>query len=124
MTLVARIIAIQELNPGESVGYGAQFVASENMRVAVVGIGYGDGYPRHAPTGTPVFVSGQTAQLVGRVSMDMITIDVTGIPSAEIGSEVELWGSHVSVDEVAKRAGTISYELFCRLTSRLPRCWE
>ena len=123
--LTARIIALNEVPVGHTVGYGASWTASRPSRIAVVAIGYGDGYPRHAPAGTPVAVQhadGQwrRAPLAGRVSMDMITVDVTDVPAA-VGDVVELWGDQVSVDEVAQRCGTISYELFCRLTARPER---
>lgn len=115
MTLQSKIIAVRELPAGEPVGYGAQFITSQPVRVGVVAIGYADGYPRHAPTGTPVAVDGCITQLLGRVSMDMLAVDLTGLEQAEVGSSVELWGETVSVDEVAARAGTISYELLCNV---------
>ncbi len=118
--LSARIIAVNQVAPGDSVGYGATWTASEATRIGVVSIGYGDGYPRHAPNGTPVAVNGVRTRLLGRVSMDMITVDLTGL-DADVGSEVELWGDTVSVDEVAQACGTISYELFCQLTTRPER---
>ena len=116
----ARLIAINEIQPGESVGYGATWTAARAGRVGVVAVGYGDGYPRHAPSGTPVAVNGQPTILVGRVSMDMLTIDLNGI-DAQVGDEVELWGDAVAVDAVAKACGTISYELFCQITARPAR---
>jgi len=112
MTLTAPLIAIRELKQGDPVGYGGTWTCPEDMRVGAVAIGYGDGYPRHAPSGTPVAVRGQRTQLVGRVSMDVVTIDLRGI-DAEIGDPVELWGGQVPMDEVAIAAGTISYELTC-----------
>ncbi len=115
MTLQSKIIALRELPQGESVGYGAQFVASRTTRVGIVAMGYADGYPRHAPNGTPVAVDGCVTGLVGRVSMDMLAVDLTELPDAGIGSDVELWGKTVSVDEVAARAGTISYQLLCNV---------
>lgn len=123
--LTARIIAINEVDAGESVGYGSSWTAASHSRIAVVAIGYGDGYPRHAPSGTPVAVQNadghwRRAPLAGRVSMDMITIDVSAIPAA-VGDVVELWGDQVSVDEVAQHCDTISYELFCRLSARPER---
>lgn len=126
--LSARIIAINDVPSGDSVGYGCAWTASRDSRIAVVAIGYGDGYPRHAPSGTPVAVGNadsvwRRSPLVGRVSMDMITIDVTELPQTAVGDEVELWGDHVSVDEVARHCGTISYELFCRMTARPERCY-
>ena len=100
---------------GEPVGYGAQFIASQPVRVGIVAMGYADGYPRHAPTGTPVAVDGHITQLLGRVSMDMLAIDLTQLSEVGVGSRVELWGQQVSIDEVATCAGTISYELLCNV---------
>lgn len=115
MTLQSKIIAVRELPAGEAVGYGAQFVTQQPMRVGIVALGYADGYPRHAPTGTPVAVDGSITQLLGRVCMDMLTVDLTELEMAGVGSRVELWGATVSVDDVATRAGTISYELLCNV---------
>lgn len=120
----ARVIALNDVAKGASVGYGATWQAQRPTRVAVVSVGYGDGYPRHAPTGTPVAVNGRRAALVGRVSMDMITVDVTDLPEVAVGDEVELWGDVVDVDEVAAACGTIAYELFCQLTGRPERIVE
>ena len=120
MTLHSRVIAVHELQAGDEVGYGATWVADAPTRIAVVAIGYGDGYPRHARNGTPVLVNGQRCALAGRVSMDMITVDL-GSVLAKPGDEVVLWGEGLSADEVAQAAGTISYELFCRLTPRVRR---
>lgn len=126
--LVARLIAINTVAAGEAVGYGGQWHAKRTSRIGVVAIGYGDGYPRHAPNGTPVaiFTSAgvERAPLAGRVSMDMITVDLTDLLAAKVGDEVELWGDHISVDEVARAAGTISYELFCQVTARPERVQE
>ncbi|WP_303759952.1 alanine racemase [Alcanivorax jadensis] len=116
----ARLIAINEVQPGDTVGYGATWTAARPGRIGVVAAGYGDGYPRHAPSGTPAAVNGQPTVLVGRVSMDMLTIDLNGI-QADIGDEVELWGDDVDVDKVARACGTISYELFCQITGRPER---
>ena len=113
----ARLIAINPVQAGDSVGYGATWTASGPGRIGVVAVGYGDGYPRHAPSGTPLAVNGQRTVLAGRVSMDMITVDLNGI-DARVGDEVELWGDVVSVDEVASACDTISYELFCQITAR------
>lgn len=113
----ARLIAINPVQAGDSVGYGATWTADRPRRIGVASVGYGDGYPRNAPNGTPVAVNGQRTQLVGRVSMDMITVDLDGI-DAQVGDSVELWGDSVAVDEVAAACGTISYELFCQVTSR------
>jgi alanine racemase len=120
MTLQSRLIAVQSLLAGETVGYGRTFVAEHAMRVGVVACGYADGYPRHAPGGTPVLVSGVRTRLVGRVSMDMITVDLTPCPRAEVGDPVVLWGEGLPADEVATAAGTVSYELFCALARRVP----
>jgi len=115
MTLESKVISVRELPAGEPVGYGGQFVAPKPMRIGVVALGYADGYPRHAPTGTPVLVAGQRSQLLGRVSMDMLCIDLTDVPQAGLGSTVELWGKNVLASEVAARAETIPYQIFCNL---------
>lgn len=124
MTLESRIIGVQELAPGDRVGYGGSFTAERAMRIGIVACGYADGYPRHAPTGTPVAVLGQRTRTVGRVSMDMLACDLTDIPAAGIGAPVTLWGrgaaGDVPADEVAAAAGTIAYELFCALAPRVP----
>ena len=119
MTLNARVVSVFTVPAGERVGYGASWLAERSTRIAVVSIGYGDGYPRHAPTGTPVLIAGRRYELVGRVSMDMITVKVDD--SVQVGDEAVLWGQGLPVDEIAMAAGTISYELFCRLTSRVRR---
>lgn len=121
MTLAARVIAVHEVAAGESVGYGAAWVAERDSRIATVSCGYADGYPRHAPSGTPVLVEGQLAMLAGRVSMDMLAVDITDVPEAGIDSPVELWGSNLPVDEVAIACGTIGYELLTKVTARVPR---
>ncbi len=123
MSLESRLIAINECKKGEAVGYGSRWRCPEDMRIGIAAIGYGDGYPRHAPDQTPVQVGAQRAAIIGRVSMDMICIDLRECGEAKIGDPVLLWGKaanggFLSVDEVAKKAGTIAYELFCRLTSR------
>jgi alanine racemase len=123
MSLRARLIATQELEPGDSVGYGSTFTASTRMRIGIVACGYADGYPRVVPSGTPVLVEGRRCALVGRVSMDMLAVDLAEVPSATIGSEVTLWGrsaggSVLGIDEVAQAAGTIGYELMCGLAQR------
>jgi alanine racemase len=123
MTLASEIIAIQSLAAGEAVGYGATFTAERPMRVGVVACGYADGYPRHAPTGTPILVGGRRTRTLGRVSMDMLACDLTDLPEAGVGSPVVLWGEGLAADEVASAAGTISYELFCALARRVPVRW-
>ena len=119
MTLETRLIAVARRRAGDPVGYGAAWECPEAMPVGTAAIGYGDGYPRHAPSGTPVLVNGRRAALAGRVSMDMIGIDLRGHPEARVGDPVILWGEGLPVDEVAAAAGTISYELFCGLSSRV-----
>lgn len=124
MTLESRIIAVQELVPGERVGYGGGYTAIEPTRVGIVACGYADGYPRHAPSGTPIAVLGRRTRTLGRVSMDMLACDLSDIPAAGIGTPVTLWGhgvaGEVPADEVAAAAGTIAYELFCALAARVP----
>ena len=120
MTLAARIIAVREVAAGDAVGYGSRWRAEKPTRVAVVTCGYADGYPRSMPDGTPVWVEGKTAPIVGAVSMDMLTIDVTDVPEAHVGSVVELWGRHVSVNDIASRCGTIGYELIVGVARRVP----
>jgi alanine racemase len=121
MTLASEIIAIQDLKPGDRVGYGGSFAAQQPMRIGVVACGYADGYPRHAPNGTPILVAGKRTAMVGRVSMDMVCADLSGIAQAGVGSPVTLWGEGLSADEVAASAGTISYELLCALAARVPQ---
>lgn len=120
MTLSSEIIATQELARGEGVGYGLAHRAEREMRIGVVACGYADGYPRHAPAGTPVLVNGRRTRIVGRVSMDMITVDLSDLRDAGIGAPVTLWGEGLSADEVASAAGTLSYELLCALAARVP----
>ena len=120
MTLRSRIIAMQTLAPGDSVGYGCTYVADRTMRIGIVAAGYGDGYPRHAPSGTPALVSGERVQTVGRVSMDTLVVDLGPVADAVIGSEVTLWGEGLPVEQVASSAGTVSYELLTRVTQRVP----
>jgi len=120
MTLKSQLISVQNLNVGDAVGYGAGFVAERPMRIGTVACGYADGYPRHAPSGTPVLVEGARTRLLGRVSMDMLAVDLSDLPQANIGSPVTLWGEGLSVDEVARAAGTIGYELLCALAPRVP----
>ena len=121
MTLTSAVISLREVDIGETVGYGATWVARRPSRIATVTIGYGDGYPRLAPNGTPVLVNGRRACLAGRVSMDMITVDVTDLGEVHIGDEVVLWGKGLPVGEVARHAGTIGYELITRMPARTPR---
>jgi len=120
MTLNSRIIAVQNLQLGETIGYGALFRAERPSRIGIVACGYADGYPRHAPTGTPILVEGQRTRTLGRVSMDMLFADLTDIPAAGVNSTVTLWGDGLPVEVVARAAGTIGYELLCALAPRVP----
>ncbi|HYF59778.1 MAG TPA: alanine racemase [Burkholderiaceae bacterium] len=120
MTLESEVIAVQSLAPGDAVGYGSGFVADRPMRIGIVACGYADGYPRHAATGSPIEVAGVRTRSVGRVSMDMLAVDLGPVPGAGIGAPVELWGARVPVDEVAAHAGTIGYELLCAVAPRVP----
>jgi alanine racemase len=136
MSLTSKIIAVQELDTAETVGYGSSFVAAKPLRIGVVACGYADGYPRHCSTGTPVLVDGVRTRLVGRVSMDMLTVDLSPIPTAQIGSAVTLWGLATGdagdagvasegavalpIDDVAQAGGTVAYELMCALAARVP----
>ncbi|MDQ8021197.1 MAG: alanine racemase [Moraxellaceae bacterium] len=121
MSLTSRLIGVQQVQAGETVGYGGTFTAPQAMRIGVVACGYADGYPRHAGTGTPLLVGGQRSRTLGRVSMDMLAVDLTHLPEAGIDTPVTLWGEGMDADEVATAAGTISYELFCALAPRVPR---
>lgn len=121
MTLESRLIAVQSLAAGQTVGYGSTFRAQRPMRIGIVACGYADGYPRHAASGTPIAVDGVATQTVGRVSMDMLAVDLSALPQAGAGARVELWGNTVPIDEVARAAGTIGYELMCALAARVPR---
>jgi alanine racemase len=125
MTLQSQLIAVQDLQTGDSVGYGSLFAAERPMRIGVVACGYADGYPRHAPTGTPVLVQGVRTRTLGRVSMDMLAVDLTPCPQATEGADVTLWGRSkqgtvLPIDEVARAAETVSYELMCALATRVP----
>lgn len=120
MTLRSEIIAVQDLKPNDSVGYGGAYTASRAHRIGVVACGYADGYPRHAPNGTPVLVCGKKVRMAGRVSMDMITVDLTNVPEATVGSPVVLWGEGLPVDDVASAAATVGYELLCGVAPRVP----
>lgn len=121
MHLTAQVISLREVSAGETVGYGASWTAPQGARIATVSCGYADGYPRHAPSGTPVLVNGQRAVLAGRVSMDMLAVDVSHLPDVQVGDSVELWGAQLPVDEVATACGTIGYELLSKVTARVPR---
>jgi len=120
MSLHSKIIAVRELNKGESISYGGLFSAAHPMRVGVVACGYADGYPRHAPSGTPILVAGQRTRILGRITMDMLCVDLTALPAVEVGSHVTLWGAGLPVEEIAHAAGTISYDLLCAITKRVP----
>jgi alanine racemase len=119
------LIGVQTLQAGDTIGYGSNFTAEGPLTIGVAAVGYADGYPRHCDTGTPVLVNGVRTRMVGRVSMDMITVDLTPVPDAEFGSEVTLWGrasngAVLPIDEVAQSAGTIGYELMCAVAPRVP----
>ena len=120
MTLRSEIIGVQTLKAGDAVGYGSRYRASGEQRIGIVAGGYADGYPRIAPTGTPVWVDGVRTGTVGTISMDMMAIDLTPCPQAGIGTTVELWGNEVKIDDVAAAAGTVGYELMCALAPRVP----
>ncbi len=119
MRLSSRLIALKTIPKGQRVGYGGSWVAPETMPMGLVAIGYGDGYPRHAAVGTPLLVAGKRAALIGRVSMDLLNVDLRCVPEAQVGDEVELWGENLSMDEVAQHADTIAYELLCGATKNL-----
>ena len=120
MTLTSRIISVQQLAAGERLGYGGTFTADRPTRVGVVACGYGDGYPRHAGTGTPILVDGVRTRTLGRLSMDSLYVDITELPQAGVGSAVTLWGEGLPAQEVASAAGTIAYQLLCGITRRVP----
>ena len=120
MTLRSELIAIQSLKKGEAVGYGGTYVCPQDTRIGIGAVGYGDGYPRLAPTGTPVLVQGKQVPLVGRVSMDMMTVDLSTQPQAKVGSPVQLWGADLPVEQVAAAIGTTAYELLTGLSTRVP----
>jgi len=119
MTLKSQLIAVKVVKEGEAIGYGGTYVCDKDMTVGIVATGYGDGYPRHAKTGTPVLVNGKRSQLLGRVSMDMICVDLSGQQNAKINDPVILWGEGLAIEEVADSADTIAYELLCSVTSRV-----
>jgi alanine racemase len=123
MTLSADIIAVQHLQPGDNIGYGNRFTADRPMRVGIIACGYADGYPRIVPNGTPVSIGGERSGTVGRVSMDMLAVDLTHLPAAGLGSTVELWGPNVPLETVAAAVGTLSYELMCGVTLRVPKVY-
>lgn len=120
MALRSEIIAVQNLKAGDAVGYGGTYKASREQRIGIVACGYADGYPRIAPEGTPVLVDGIRTGIVGRVSMDMLTVDLTPCPQAGIGTPVELWGKEIKIDDVASVCGTVGYELMCAVAPRVP----
>ena len=120
MTLSSELISVRDIKAGEAVGYGATFRAERAMRIGTVACGYADGYPRHAASGTPILVDGKRTRTLGRVSMDMLSVDLSALPEARVGSRVVLWGEGMPIDEVAQAAGTISYELLCALAPRVP----
>ncbi|MBK6658063.1 MAG: alanine racemase [Proteobacteria bacterium] len=118
MTLRSRLISVRQVRAGEAVGYGGAYVCPEDMPVGVLAYGYGDGYPRHAQTGTPVLVRGIRTQVIGHCSMDMMTVDLRPVPDARFGDAVTLWGEGLPIEEVARASGTIPYELLCRVRMR------
>jgi alanine racemase len=120
MTLTSEIVGVQHLEQGERVGYGFSYQAGQEMTIGIVACGYADGYPRHAPSGAPVLVAGERTRTVGRVSMDMLCVDISDIEQAYVGTPVTLWGEGLPCDEVAQAAGTVSYELLCALAPRVP----
>jgi alanine racemase len=123
MTLISKIISIHTVNAGESIGYGESWIAEQPTRVGIVAMGYGDGYPRNAPSGTPVWCNGKRLSTVGRVSMDMMCINLDNDEQISVGDEVELWGENINANEIADCCDTISYELFCQLTPRVKRVY-
>ncbi len=124
MTFKSEIIACRSLAPGATVGYGATWQAANARRMGVVAAGYADGYPRQVSNGTPVLIDGKQTCVIGRISMDMLTVDLTPIPGAGVGSKVELWGANLPADLIARYAGTISYHLFTGVTRRVPRVYS
>lgn len=124
MTLESALISIRELGPGEPIGYGGRFVCDRPTWVGVAAVGYADGYPRHARDGTPVAVKGRRTRIIGRVSMDMITLDLTGLADARLGDPVELWGTTIPASEVAQASDTVAYQLFTGIGRRVPLCHE
>ena len=120
MTLESELIATQKIKKGDAVGYGSRYTADKDMSIGIVACGYADGYPRHAPDGTPVMVDGVMTHLIGRVSMDMLMVDLSMLPNAKVGLKVELWGRNIPIDTVAQASDTIGYELMCALAQRVP----
>ena len=119
MTFTSKLIAINNFKKGNRVGYGGEWECPEDMAVGVVAVGYGDGYPRGVSSGISVLISGQRVPVIGRVSMDMITVDLRSISAAQVGDTVTLWGNDLPVEEIAEAAGTIAYELLCGITPRV-----
>jgi alanine racemase len=119
MSLSTRLIAINHIKKGQSIGYAATWTCPEDMPVGVAAIGYGDGYPRMAPSGTSVLINGLRVPIIGRVSMDLMTLDLRAVADVKVGDEVLLWGADLPVEEIATAAGTISYELTCSITRRV-----
>lgn len=124
MTLESALISVRDLRAGDPIGYGGRFVCDRPMRVGVAAIGYADGYPRHARDGTPVAVNGRRARIIGRVSMDMITLDLTDMEEARLGDPVELWGETIPAEEVARSSDTIVYQLFTGVSRRVPLLYQ
>lgn len=124
MQLTTELIASRRVKAGESVGYAGTWTAERDLTVGIIAAGYGDGYPRAVPNGTPVYVEGRLVPIVGRVSMDMIAVDLTDVPHAQLGSAVVLWGNELPVERIASCANTIPYELVCGLSQRVAVCWE
>ena len=120
MSLESALISVRELAAGEPIGYGGRFVCDRPTRVGVVAMGYADGYPRHAPDDTPVTVNGRLSRIIGRVSMDMLTVDLSNMPQARVGDPVQLWGDQVAANDVAAASGTIAYQLFTGVSRRIP----
>jgi alanine racemase len=119
MRLSTKLVATKHIKAGDRVGYGGSFIAAVDMRIGIAAVGYGDGYPRHAPTGTPVLVAGQKTRTLGRVAMDLLTLDLSDLPDVDVGAEVLLWGPELPVETIARCAETISYELTCGVTKRV-----
>jgi alanine racemase len=124
MTLEARIIATKTVPSGGAIGYGGTWRCASATRIGVLACGYADGYPRHAPSGTPVSVGGRPSRVLGRISMDLMTVDLSECQDAGVGDWVELWGGNVAASTVAAHAGTIAYELVTRVDARVPRVYE